>query len=101
MNGGAVNVRGRSHWWRAVSSSWGPRVKGWAWSCAVVLCKWVSGFERGGESTRSMVRLPSIVYMAHLAAVGPLFPWPPVAPLPLSFAAWSSKLGVAGSRLAS
>jgi hypothetical protein len=24
-----------------------PRVKGWAWSCALVLCKWVSGFERG------------------------------------------------------
>jgi hypothetical protein len=48
-----------------------------------------------------MARLPSIVYMAHLAAAGPLFPWPPVAPFPLSFVAWSSKSGAVGSRSAS
>jgi hypothetical protein len=45
-------------------------------------------------------KIASIVYMTHLAAVGPFFPQPPVAlfpALPLSFIAWSSKSAVAAS----
>jgi hypothetical protein len=85
-------------------SSLGPRVKGWAWFAHLSCVSGLVGLRGGGESTRSMARLPSIVYMAHLAAAGPLFPWPPVAPFPpfpLSFVAWSSKSGAVGSRSAS
>jgi hypothetical protein len=80
-------------------SSLGPWVKGWAWPCALVLCKWVSGFERGRRE--HTIDGAIAIDRVHGAPCGggafvPLASCCPFPPFPLSFIAWSSKSGAAG-----